>query len=226
MKPFFDTVRPMFRRGKMNTAQVAGMEAVVNAGIGMPRSHLACVLATDFHETGQRMQPIREGFSTTNAGSIRAVTGLYNKGIITRNYALPHANGLSYYGRGLVQITHGYNYKKFGIYDQPDQALILPTAMDIMFKGMTEGMFRKGHSLSMIPIVPTIEDFIESRDIINGDKRKNGRKIAEYAVVFYNALLLVEEREEVLEDHEEEPHTLWCKLLDILGLGDHSDTGH
>jgi len=28
------------------------------------------------------------------------------------------------------------------------------------------------------------------------------------------------------EEEEEEPHTLWCRLLDILGLGDHSDTGH
>jgi hypothetical protein len=228
MKAFFDAVRPMFRRKRLSQLQVEGMTAIIDYGVGMPRSHLAKVLATAFHETGQRMQPVREGFTKTNTGAIRAVTGLFNKGIISRNYALPHTNGLSYYGRGLVQITHLENYLKFGIAAYPEKAMEMGTSLDIMFKGMTHGMFRKGYSLSMIPIIPTIEDFIEAREIINGDKRKNGRRIAEVAIVFYNALLLVEDREEFHEMHEEvgeEPHTLWCQLLDLIGLGDHSDTG-
>jgi len=223
MKAFFDKVRPMFRRGRMSSAQVDGLQKIVEQGEGMPRAHLAYVLATVFHETGQRMQPIREGFAKTNAGAIRAVTGLFNKGIIRTNYALPEANGLSYYGRGLVQITWGENYKKFGIYDEPDQALLMPTALDILFKGMIEGLFRKGNDIFMIPGKdPTLVDFIKAREIINGDTRKNGRKIAEQAVVFYNALLLVMTHE---EPQEEEPHTLWCRLLDFVGLGEHSDTG-
>jgi len=223
MKAFFDAVRPMFRRGRMQQAQVSGLAAIVEAGVGMPRSHLAYVLATVFHETGQRMQPIREGFCKTDAGSRRAVRGLFDKGIILHNYALPEANGHSYYGRGLVQITWGDNYKKFGIYDNPDQALLMPTALDILFVGMIEGRFREGNDISIIPGKdPTLVDFIKAREIINGDTRKNGRKIADQAVVFYNALLLIKAHE---EPQEEEPHTLWCKLLDFVGLGEHSDTG-
>lgn len=222
MKEFFDAVRPMFRRGKLSAAQVQGMEAVIEAGVGMPRSHLAYVLATVFHETGQRMQPVREGFTDTNEQAIRAVTSLFNKGIIRHNYALPHKNGQSYYGRGLIQLTHPRNYKKFGIYNNPEWAMGLKASVDILLNGMIEGKFRKGNSLSMLPSIPSLGDFIKARNIVNGDTRKNGHMIADQAVVFYNALLLVLE-----PDHEpdKEPHTLWCQLLDYLGLGDHSATG-
>jgi len=224
MKEFFDTVRPMFRRGRLNQSQVDGMQKIIEHGEGMPRSHLAYVLATVFHETGQLMQPIREGFCKTDAGARRAVKGLFNKGIVSRNYALPDENGNSFYGRGLVQITHKDNYAKWYIQDEPDKALDPEYALVILFDGMIEGMFRKGNNIFMIPGKnPTVIDFIKAREIINGDTRKNGRKIADQAVVFYNALLLSETHK---EEEEEEPHTLWCRLLDILGLGDHSDTGH
>jgi len=213
----------MFRRGRISQAQVDGLTAIIEAGIGMPRSHLAYMLATVFHETGQRMQPIREGFCKTDAGSRRAVKGLFDKGIILTNYALPEANGHSYYGRGLVQITWGENYRKFGIYDDPDEALSMSTALEILFEGMVNGMFRKGNDIFIIPGKdPTLVDFIKAREIINGDTRKNGRKIAEQAIVFYNALLLIMTHS---EPQEEEPHTLWCRLLDFVGLGEHSDTG-
>ena len=187
---FFDAIRPLFRRGKMNSAQVTGVEQIAYYGrsCGYPKSHTAYGLATAFHEVGQRMQPIREGFATTDAGARRAVAGLLDKGIISRNYALPHKNGLSYYGRGLLQITHGRNYRKFGIYDNPEQALEMQTALDIMFNGMRDGMFRKGKSFDVLPEDPTLKQFVSARGIINGDVRKNGTKVAKIAMVFYKAL--------------------------------------
>jgi putative chitinase len=52
-----------------------------------------------------------------------------------------------YYGRGLVQLTWYYNYKKMSskvgvdLYNNPDLALELNYAIPIMFIGMKEGFF-------------------------------------------------------------------------------------
>lgn len=197
MRDFFAAVRPMFRRGRMTDEQVRGLEAMVNQGIkcSVLRSHLAYVLATAFHETGQRCWPVREGYARSNEGAIRAVTGLFDKGIIDTNYALPDPEtGESYYGRGLVQITWRENYEKLGkvlgidLVRDPDRALDLVVAIDCLFTGMAFGMYRKNLSLAMIPEKPNLDDFTKARGMINGDVRKNGKKIAHYAAQFYDAL--------------------------------------
>lgn len=222
MKTFFDIVRPAFRGGKLSEAQVAGLSSIVAYGRreGFLRSHLAYVLATTFHETGERMTPVREGFAKTDAGAYRVVTAMFHKGIIRRNYALRDKAGNSFYGRGYVQITHKANYNKFGIGADPDKALEVEVALTILFTGMSEGMFRKGKSLGMIPAVPALKDFRSARNIINGDVRRNGTMIAEYAVVFYNALQKQYAVKPAAEEENKE-HTLWCRLLDLVGLGDH-----
>ena len=223
MKAFFDAVRPAFRRGKLSEAQVAGLTAIVSYGRenGYQRSHLAYVLATAFHETGEKMQPVREGFASTDAGARRAVKGLFDKGIIRRNYALPDKAGNSFYGRGLVQITHKANYAKWNMQNDPDLALGMDMALAILFTGMDQGMFRKGKSLAMISAVPTPQEFRSARGMINGDVRKNGTMIADYAIVFYNALLPLYAVEIADPETPEEEHSLWCRLLDLIGLGDH-----
>lgn len=190
-KFFFDTVRPMFKGLKQH--QVEGCEKVIAEGKkrGTSRLHLAYILGTTYHETGKWMQPIREGGyrygpTYSHASAVRAVTAIYNKGIISTNYALPAGpHRLSYYGRGLVQITWYDNYLKFGIAENPDAALEWDTSLRIMFDGMEKGMFRKGRDLSMIK---SRSDYYAARDIINGDVRKNGRRIANEAEVFYKAL--------------------------------------
>jgi len=193
MMDFFNGVRPMFRRGKLTPEQVDGLTAIVNFGRDERycRAHLAYVLATAFHETGQQMQPVREGFCKTDAGSRRAVARLFAKGIISRNYARPDANGNSFYGRGYVQITHKTNYAKWNLQNDPELALHPDMALVVLFEGMRSGRFRKGKSLSMLPRVPTVEDFTVARGIVNGDVRRNGTMIAGYAMIFYNALQTV-----------------------------------
>lgn len=224
---FFDAVRPMFRRQRLSASQVTGMEAILEGCDGLPRAHKAYILATAYHETGQRMVPVREGFAKTDLGARRAVKGLFDKGIIRENYALPHPKtGKCYYGRGLVQITWWANYASLGnhidvdLEHHPDLALDLPIAVDCLVQGMIFGFYRHGYDLDMLPEVPTLEDFTLARNIINGDRVRNGKMIAEYAVVFYNAL-----RVPKFDQAEPEDHSLWCKLLDLIGLGDHSDTG-
>lgn len=201
-KHFFDTVRPMF--GKLTQGQVDGCNKIIEYAKrrGTTRLHLAYVLGTTFHETAAWMQPIREGArrygpAYSHASAIRAVTAIFNKGIIRRNYALPAGPwNKRYYGRGLVQITWYSNYAKFGIAENPDKALEWDTALDIMFRGMEDGMFT-GKGLDMIE---STSDYYEARAIVNGDKRKNGRRIANEASTFYAALKNYEPHRETYSD--------------------------
>lgn len=214
MKAFFDHIRPTF--GKLTPGQVSGIEQIVAYGqrANTQRLHLAYVLATVFHETARWMQPIREGGmrlgpATTDAQAKAAVTAIYNKGIIKRNYALPAGPlGQSYYGRGLVQITWYENYLKFQellgvpLVADPDRALEWPVALDILFVGMASGLFRKGHSLDMIR---STDDFVAARAIVNGDKTKNGKAVADVATVFYTALGLLVPAAPVIEEKPDVP---------------------
>ena len=153
---------------------------------------LAYVLATSFHETGGDMQPVREGFASNDQGSINAVTSLFNRGIIGENYALPEANGKSYFGRGLVQITFGDNYKKLGqaidignnLYDNPSLALDMDIAVKILFVGMVKGLYTS-HSLRKY-FFEDRTDWVEARRIIN--MRDKADLIAGYGQKFFKCL--------------------------------------
>ncbi len=194
---FFSVVRGPLFAGRLSSSQVDGLNRIIEYGIqsGYSRPDLAYVLATVHHETGRRMQPIREGFAATDAGARRAVAGLHAKGIVKRNYALPAGpHKQSYYGRGLVQITWHSNYAKFGnhltipLEKHPDLALDWKHSLDIAFIGMRDGMFTK-YSLVEVPddmLVPQFD--ATDRLIINGDAKKNGSKIAEYAAQYWKAL--------------------------------------
>lgn len=193
---FFDAVRPYMRGGKLTTKQVEGIEAILSAAVGMPLAHVAYLLATAFHETGGRMEPVREGFCKTDAGSRRAVESLFNKGVIRWNYALPEANGHSYYGRGYVQLTHMENYEKTGealdidLVNNPDLMLDPTISAKAMVWGAETGAYR-GKSLSdKLPsnVPPTAAQWRSARGIINGDVRRNGTRVAGYAQNFYEAL--------------------------------------
>jgi len=138
------------------------------------------------------IEPVREGFCKTDAGSIQAVTDLYNRGIIAENYAMPKPNGKSYFGRGLVQLTFDDNYKKMGmalglgmqLYDNPSLALDLTISVKILFKGMIDGLFT-GYSFSDF-FNSTTTDWVHARKIINGMDKAD--PIADYAQRFKDCL--------------------------------------
>ena len=196
-KAFFDAVRRPLFKGRLTEAQVDGLNRIVAYGIehGFSRPDLAYVLATVHHETGKRMQPLREGFVKTDASARRAVQRIYDKGIIRVNYALPAGPyRQSYYGRGLVQITWHENYVKFAkllgidLERNPDRALEWAVALQILFIGMRDGLFTK-YSLDEVPDDMTSPAFDRTdRLIINGDAKKNGDMIAEYAALYWTAL--------------------------------------
>ena len=203
-KQFYDTVRPLFG-GRLAQHQVDGMNRIVAYGEewGYDLYDLAYILATAKHETGDWMQPIREGAHRfgpdyTDASAKRAVASIHAKGIISTNYALPSGPyGQSYYGRGLVQITWHANYEKFArilgvpLDQNPDLALEWDHALDIMFIGMRDGVFT-GKKLSDFPFPA---EFKQARVIVNGDSHKTwgGKeriddRLARYARTFAAAL--------------------------------------
>jgi putative chitinase len=166
---FYLKVRSTFFSGKLSQSQVDGMDHILNEWERRQLTDLrwlAYMLATVYHETAKTMQPVEE----------------YGKGK-GRKYGRPEANGKIYYGRGFVQITWGYNYKKFGIYSRPEMALDCTKATEILFDGMLKGMFT-GKKLA--DYFNEDEKWINARRIINSlDKAE---VIALYGKRFYSIL--------------------------------------
>ena len=180
MKLFFDSVRISLFSGKMSQGIVDTLNAILDAchkyNVNSPEQ-VAYILATAKHEAyhpeyNPDWHAVREGYAMTNAGAIRVVTSLFNAKKISKNYALPQPNGFSYYGRGLVQITHPGNYQAVGkrlgidLYGNPDLALRLDIAAEILVVGMKEGIFT-GVNLNRY-FSPGKSDPLNARSIING----------------------------------------------------------
>jgi len=189
---FFKEYRKLFNP-ELTKQQVAGYDAIFDYWESSPLNDLrwlSYALATAYHETGGKIEPVREGFAKTNEEAIRAVTKLFEKKKILRNYALPHPNGNSYYGRGLPQITHGFNYEKIGkaievpLYENPDLALRLDIAVKLMFVSMTDGLFTGKRFRDYFSDTKT--DWQGARRIINGTDKKE--LIADYAKKFFSCL--------------------------------------
>ena len=192
---FYGAYREVY--GSLLQTQVDGHEAILDfwdsRSVLTDLRWLAYIMATAFHETGRRLQPVREGFCSSDACSIRAVTRLYNQGRISTNYALPHDNGKSYFGRGLVQLTWGHNYKKAGrmigvgdgAYDGPGLLLRMDVSTKVMCVGMLVGSFAPGKNLERY-FTATKSDWANARRIVNGKDKAN--LIAGYARNYYGFL--------------------------------------
>jgi hypothetical protein len=178
-------------QGRLTQQQVDGQEFILDVweetrGTQDIR-YLGYELATSFHETSTTMWPIEE----------------YGKGK-GQPYGVPDSRtGETYYGRGLVQLTWYDNYfamtpvvdalfplEPVDLVNHPEQALVPKYASAIMFIGMEEGSFRKGHMLSRY-FNATNNDPFEAREIINGDKNKvptwsNGVSIGKLIAGYHN----------------------------------------
>lgn len=190
---FFSSIRTSIFSGVLVQKQVDSINLILDeckANSVCDNRKVAYILATALHEVGKSLVPVREGFAQTNQGAINAVTALFKKGVISKNYALPEPNGHSYYGRGFVQLTWPFNYKlageKLGIdlYGNPDLALRPDIAAKILVRGMIEGWFT-GRKLDQY-FTDTLTDFKNARRIINGTDRAD--LVASYAVKFHQAM--------------------------------------
>ena len=173
---FYAQARALFG-GTLTQPQVDGINAILDGWDCAPFGDLrwlAYILATTKHETANTMQPIRE----------------YGKGA-GQPYGVPDpVTGQTYYGRGFVQLTWKDNYRRLGdkigrdLVGNPDLALQMDVATDILLFGMALGLFT-GVGLPKY-FNDTTQDWINARRIVNG--LDEAPKIAAYAQAFWVAL--------------------------------------
>ena len=173
---YFDSVRKSLFGGKLTQQQVDGQNFILDVWeeecLDWDRRWLGYPLATTIHETASTMWPIEE----------------YGKGA-GMSYGKPDpVTGKTYYGRGFVQLTWKDNYEKMNpvlraafpgeeidLVMRPEQALVPKYAAEIMFHGMSVGMFRSDSSGKQTLgryFSNTKDDAYTAREIINGDKTK------------------------------------------------------
>ncbi len=178
---FFAAIRPLF--GTMTKPQVEGIQAKLTAfaAAGSPIAHVAYGLATSFHETGRKMQPVPE------IGRGRG-----------KPYGKPGKHGGQIaYGRGDVQLTWDFNYQraddelglKGALTSNYARAMETEISASIMVLGMTEGWFTGRSFASYLPAkgAASLKQFVSARRIINGIDR--AELAAGYAMTFQLALV-------------------------------------
>jgi len=189
-KHFFDTVRKDLFSGTLSQDQVDGMNYLLEVWeehfeVNNPNDGtmwLAYALATFFHETDRRMQPIEE----------------YGKGS-GKSYGKPTGpHGQCYYGRGHVQLTWEENYKngqKFlkdrynvnaNIHPEAHKMLHSQTSALVSYDGMVYGWFTGVGLPKYLSKSKGIEDPKNARRIVNGTDKAD--MIAGYYWKFKNAL--------------------------------------
>lgn len=140
------------------------------------QTQLAYILATAYHESAHDFIPkyefgTKEYFVRKYWLNSRVAKWLGNDDAL---------DAFECRGRGLVQITGEDNYIKFGIRNNPDMALDINKAIEILYVGMLSGIFT-GKKLSKY-INDKICYFISARYVVNGNDR--AEKIADYAKKF------------------------------------------
>lgn len=211
---FFASVRKDIFNGKLSQSQVMGLDAIFDACEKLNVTDLrmmAYAMATPMIETGGSYEPITENLNYS-AQALSSKFGNRISSVDAARYGRTSAHkadpegianiiyggewgkanlgntqpgdGWKYRGRSLVQVTGRRNYAKFGIEDNPDDALHIKTAAEIMVKGMRDGLFT-GKKLSDY-FTASKEDFVQARRMINSlDKAE---EIAGYARKFHAAL--------------------------------------
>jgi len=201
---FFEALR-MRNSGVFGTSlsagQVEGTEALLRAGDGLSVPHMAHVLSEVYHETGHGMLPVKETVfphskskNPSDGTVIARLDHAWSRGKLPWVKTPYWRDGM--FGRGQIQITHAYNYRKASalvgadLVREPWRALALPISAKIAAEGCAAGMFT-GKKLSDYD-GPHGFDHYNARAIVNGDKRKNGNAIAGYAKAFEAALIAAE----------------------------------
>lgn len=174
-KTFYAEIKSIFRGGydgRVGRGRLQGLDIIMDeweTRDDIEKDELAYVIATAIHETAYTLQPVTE---------------YGGKAYLQSKKYWP------YIGRGYVQLTWDYNYKRAGeklgidLLNHPELALDPKNAVKILFDGMIEGWFT-GKKLSDFidnKVESDIEDEREyegGRRIINGtDKAKQIAAIA------------------------------------------------
>jgi predicted chitinase len=179
----------------LNAGQVAGATAILNAwerrGQELSRNALAYVLATAYHETGATMRPVRETLAKSDVAAVERLEKAFQAGrlgSVKTPYWRPDGDGKSWFGRGLVQLTHKRNYERMSkiigidLVADPARLLDLAVSVKVLIEGMRHGAFT-GRKLGDY-FAAKKSDWSGARRIINGTDRADlvaahGRAFAE-----------------------------------------------
>lgn len=181
-KKFFSEYRDNLGRIRKQ-ATVDTIEAILGRAEreNTPITHLSYMFATAYHEAKDSKYQ-HDFYPLTERGSYEYITKLYwlNKRVRgwLGNDTIQEA--WKYRGRGLVQLTGETNYEKFNLEECPKLALKPEIAVEVMFKGMNEGIFT-GVGLSRY-LNDHKKDYYNARRIINGTDK--AALIASYAEIF------------------------------------------
>lgn len=193
-KKFFDHVRKFLCNGELSSAQVEGMDAILDEweerGLTDLR-WLSYMMATTFHETGRSMQPVKEWGRGAGKpyGKKLKMGGGPNKRI---PYDKPDH---IYFGRSFVQLTWYENYELMGrllgidLLNNPDKALEMEVSVKILFEGMLKAASSFGDFTGKCLeqyFNETTDDPINARKVVNGLDKAD--LIASYHYVFLKAL--------------------------------------
>lgn len=170
----FKVLRTNF--GSLNQKQVDNINLIVEFcnRYSLEYNQAAYVLATAWHETNQTMLPVIEAYW------------------LSEDWRKKNLRYYPWYGRGYVQLTWEYNYRKAdqklglngAMLKDPSLAQVPKYAAEILVLGSKEGWFT-GKKLSDY-IGKVNKDYKQARRVINGlDK---AQKIANEAVIFEKAL--------------------------------------
>ncbi|CAN7224497.1 hypothetical protein [Neorhizobium sp. LjRoot104] len=194
---FFDFVRTRLFKGRLVTGQVEGLTAILDGwrerGGQDEHPPLAYVLATAFHETAATMQPVRETLAASDRSAIARLDAAFaagRLGSVKTPYWRPDADGKSWLGRGLVQLTHRRNYEAMSnvtgidLVADPCRAMEMPVSVAILIEGMRRGSFT-GRKLGDY-FGQAGADWVGARKIINGSDR--AELVARHARGFAEAL--------------------------------------
>jgi len=177
----------------IDQTEIDGLNAILGAcgADGWGPKWVAYALATAYHETAGTMQPIKEYGGRQYLTNAYDVTG--SNPVRARKMGNTVAgDGPRYCGRGYVQLTWKCNYDKLGnltgfpLVGNPDLAMRLDVAAEVMTLGMKNGLFT-GKKLADY-LTNETTDFVGARRIINGTDK--AAKIAGHAEVFLSALRL------------------------------------
>lgn len=199
---FYDWLRDNDLLGPtISATEFRGCDAITRAcaDAKWPLSWAAYALATAYLETNHQMIPVREAYWLSDSAAAAYFRRMYDIEGSRPAKARELGNtspgdGARYPGRGYPQLTGKKNYLKAGtalgvdLVGHPDLALEPSVAAQIMIRGMREGWFTGRDIDDDLPTSgpATREQFIPSRDIINGKDRQND--VADYAVQFQKAL--------------------------------------
>ncbi len=192
-KLFFDNIRKSIFNGKLSVPQASNIEIILDTWERLLKNAdyrwIANSLAQIYHETGSRMEPVRETFAKSDS----VVKSRLERAWITGQLSWvkePYWRD-GWYGRGHIQVTHKENYRKmqtrtgYLFLEKPGLMLEPAISAEVAVIGMCEGLFT-GKKLSDYFSEST--DLPEdSRRIING-KDGNDKRIANLHNRFLQAL--------------------------------------